>query len=422
VNGPVSRYGMRRIGPGGRIRAGQWGPGAVTRRQVLRGAGALGAVAATGSLLACGTEPTGPSADPEEAPAPAPETEDLSDQEPVLTFDNWPLYIDVDDDDPNVRPTLEQFEEQTGIKVTYVEAINDNDEYFAKISPQLSSGQPIAADLFVVTDYVVARLIRLGWLQELNHDNLKTVEANIDPALANPGFDPGRKFSVPWQSGLTGIAFNSAAVPGGVRSIQQLLTDPDLHGRVALFSGMRESLPLLAAAYGTTLEELSEDGIEEALAAVEQAVGSGQIRRFTGNDYTADLVSGDLVACFGWSGDIVQLQYDSDDFDFAIPEEGGELWSDNMVVPVGATHKTNAERLMDFYYDPEIAAELAWWVNYICPVPAARDVLLEWDPEVAEDPLIFPSPEDLANVGITRDITDEEEQRWISDWNAVIGT
>ncbi|HEX6233813.1 MAG TPA: spermidine/putrescine ABC transporter substrate-binding protein [Jiangellaceae bacterium] len=396
---------------------------AVTRRQLLRGVGAIGALAAGGSLAACGTDPVtdpGPGSTATGA-TDAPDTADRSDEEKVLTFDNWPLYIDVDEDNPNVRPTLDAFSEQTGIEVNYVEAINDNEEYFAKISPQLSNGQPIGADLFVVTDYMVARLIRLGWLQELNHDNLQTVFAELDPALRSPGFDPDRSYSVPWQSGLTGIVYNQAAVPGGVTSIQQLLTDESLRGRVTLLAGMRESLPLLAAAYGSSLEELTEESVEAALEAVEQAVASGQIRRFTGNDYTADLASGDAVACLGWSGDAIQLQWDDENIQFVLPEEGGELWSDNMVVPVGATHKTNAERLMDYYYDPLVAAELAAWVNYISPVPAAKDAMADVDPELVEEPLIFPSSDDLSNAGITRDITDDEEQRWNERWTTVIG-
>jgi spermidine/putrescine transport system substrate-binding protein len=398
-------------------------PLGVTRRQVLRGVGALGALAAGGSLAACGTDPVAEPGSDSTAPGAtdAPDTTDRSAEEKVLTFDNWPLYIDIDDDNPNVRPTLDAFQEETGIEVNYVEAINDNDEYFAKISPQLQNGQPIAADLFVVTDYMVARLIRLGWLQELNHDNLPTVMEQLDPALREPGFDPGRMYSVPWQSGLTGIVYNKAAVPGGVTSLEQLLTDESLRGRVTLLAGMHESLPLLAAAQGSSLAELTEESVEAALEAVQQAVASGQIRRFTGNDYTADLASGDAVACLGWSGDAIQLQWDDEDIEFVIPDEGGELWSDNMVVPVGATHKTNAERLMDYYYDPQVAAELAAWVNYICPVPAAKDAMADVDDELVEEPLIFPSAEDLANTGITRDLTDDEEQRWTERWTTVIG-
>lgn len=381
----------------------------------------MGALAA-GPLAACGTQPGGAAAGGPTPTTAPPVAVDRSDDEPVLTFDNWPLYIDSDEDDPNVRPTLRAFEEETGISVEYVEAVNDNDEYFARISPQLSAGQPIGADLFVVTDWLVARLIRLGWLQPLDHDNMPNVTANIDPALANPAFDPGRMYSVPWQSGLSGIGYNSNEIPDGVHSIEQLLTDERLHGRVALWSSMNESLAMLANAFGTTFEEMSESGVEAALDAVEQAVASGQIRRFTGNEYVAELASGDLVACFAWSGDIMQMRLEDEAaVEFVIPDEGGELWSDNMVVPIGATHKKNAELLMNHYYKPEIAAELAAWVWFISPVPAAKEAMAEVDPDLVDEWLIFPTAEDLANTGIARDLTADEEENWTAAWNAIVG-
>ena len=388
----------------------------ISRRRLLRNTGVVGAAAiGAPALAACGTDPV------ETA---TPTSHDLSDTELSLRFDNWPLYIDVDEEDENVRPTLAAFEEETGISVEYVEAINSNEEYFAKISPQLSAGQPTGADVFVVTDWLVARLISLGWLQELNQDNLATVAANIDPALSDPGFDPGRLYSVPWQSGITGIAYNAKALPGGITSLDQLLTDPALAGKVTLFSGMRESLPLLAAAEGNGLEGFTDADVDAAIAKVEQAVASGQIRRFTGNDYADDLAQGNVVAALAWSGDVAQLQFDNPDLEFVIPDEGGELWSDNMVVPAGATHKANAERLMDWYYQPEMAADLVNWVGYVCPVPAAKDVLLEYGDEFsvasANSPLVFPSPDDLSNVSVSRELTEDEESRYETDWNAVV--
>jgi spermidine/putrescine transport system substrate-binding protein len=383
----------------------------------------MGALAAAGPLTACGTQPGGGQAAGDMTPTTDPPVAtDRSDDEPVLTFDNWPLYIDSDEDDPNVRPTLRAFEEETGISVEYVEAVNDNDEYFARISPQLSAGQPIGADVFVVTDWLVARLIRLGWLQPLDHDNMPNVAANIDPVLANPSFDPGRMYSVPWQSGLSGIGYNTNEIPDGVHSIEQLLTDERLHGRVALWSSMNESLAMLANAFGTTFEEMSESGVQAALDAVEQAVSSGQIRRFTGNEYVAELASGDLVACFAWSGDIMQMQLEDEAaVEFVIPDEGGELWSDNMVVPIGATHKKNVELLMNHYYRPEIAAELAAWVWFISPVPAANEAMADVDPDLVDERLIFPTADDLSNTGITRELTAEEEENWTAAWNAIVG-
>lgn len=391
--------------------------GRISRRRLIRNTGIAGAaVIGAPALAACGTDPVDNTA--------GDAAEDVSETDPNLRFDNWPLYIDVSEEDENVRPTLQAFEDETGISVEYVEAVNDNDEYFAKISPQLSAGQPIGADMFVVTDWMVARLIRLGWLQELNQDNLTTVAANIDPALEDPGFDPGRLFSVPWQSGITGIAYNSKALPDGVTSLDQLLTDPALAGKVTLFSGMRESLPILAAAQGNGLMGFTDEDVDAAIAKVEKAVASGHIRRFTGNDYADDLAQGNVVAALAWSGDVAQLQFDNPDLEFAIPEEGGELWSDNMVVPVGATRKTNAERLMDWYYQPEMAADLVNWVGYVCPVPAAKEVLLGYGDEfsvaTANSPLVFPSEGDLANVSDSRDLSEDEATRYEVDWNSVV--
>jgi spermidine/putrescine transport system substrate-binding protein len=389
----------------------------ISRRRLLRNTGLAGAAAiGAPALAACGTDPV--------ETAGGGTAEDLSESEKIVRFDNWPLYIDVDEEDENVRPTLAAFEEETGISVEYVEAVNDNNEYFAKISPQLQAGQPIGADVFVVTDWLVARLISLGWLQELNQYNLTTVAANLDPALQSPGFDPERLYSVPWQSGITGIAYNAKALPNGITSLDQLLTDPALAGKVTLFSGMRESLPILAAAQGNGLEGFTDADVDAAIAKVQQAVASGQIRRFTGNDYADDLAQGNVVAALAWSGDVAQLQFDNPDLQFVIPDEGGELWSDNMVVPVGASHKTNAERLMDWYYQPEMAADLVNWVGYVSPVPAAKDVLLEYGDEfslaTANSPLVFPSADDLSNVAVSRELTDDEEQRYETDWNAVV--
>ena len=240
----------------------------ISRRRLIRNSGLVGAaVVGAPALAACGTDPV------ETA---APSAQDVSETDPNLRFDNWPLYIDVDEEDENVRPTLAAFEDDTGISVEYVEAINSNEEYFAKISPQLSAGQATGADVFVVTDWLVARLISLGWLQELNHDNLTTVAANIDPALEDPGFDPGRLFSVPWQSGITGIAYNAKALPGGITSLDQLLTDPALAGKVTLFSGMRESLPILAGAQGNGLKGFTDADVDAAIAKVEKAVATAR--------------------------------------------------------------------------------------------------------------------------------------------------
>jgi spermidine/putrescine transport system substrate-binding protein len=384
-----------------------------SRRRFLQGLGASGAAVVGAQLLAaCGTAPA--------KPISSSQVTDTSDTDKKLNFTNWPLYIDVDEDDPNKRPTLEAFEKETGISVTYNESINDNDEFYAKISPQLSTGQAIGSDIVVLTDWLASRLKNDGYLQQLDHANLSTAMANMNPALAHPGFDPNRDFTIPWQSGLTGLAYNPKAMPFTPTSYNDLW-DPRIKGRVTLFSGLRESLPMLLLANGAALATFTESDFDNALALLEQQVDSGQVRRLTGNDYTADLVSGDVAACLAYSGDIFQLKFDNPEIEFLLPQEGGEIWSDTMMVPAGSPHKKNAERLMDFYYRPEIAAQLAAWVNYVCPVPAAQDELAKIDEDLASSPLIFPTDNDLANVQISRDITPEEEARWTDAWTKAIG-
>ena len=384
-----------------------------SRRRFLQGLAASGAAVAGADLLAaCGT--------PAAQPAAASSTLDTSDADMKLAFSNWPLYIDVDEKDENAHPTLDAFETKTGIAVTYDESINDNDQYYAKISPQLTTGQAIGTDLIVVTEWLAARMKRLGFLQELDHANLPTAAANLNPALAKPAFDPSRDYTLPWQSGMTGIAYNPRSMPFKPTSMADLW-DPRIKGQVTLFSGLRESLPMLLLANGAPLATFTEADFDNALALMEKQIDSGQIRRLTGNDYTSDLVNGDVAMCLAYSGDIFQLKFDSPEIEFLLPEEGGEIWSDAMMVPAGSPHKKNAERLMDYYYDPKVAALLAAYVNYVCPVPAAQEELAKIDKELAQSPLIFPTTSDLANIQTSRELTEDEETRWTDAWTQVIG-
>jgi spermidine/putrescine transport system substrate-binding protein len=384
-----------------------------SRRRFLQGLAVSGAAVAGADLLAaCGTPAT--------APAAAPSTLDTSDADMKLGFSNWPLYIDVDEKDENVHPTLAAFEKQTGIKVAYDESINDNDQYYAKISPQLTTGEPIGTDIIVVTEWLAARMKRLGFLQKLDHATMPTAQANLNPALASPAFDPTRDYTLPWQSGMTGIAYNPRSMPFKPTSMADLW-DPRIKGRVTLFSGLRESLPMLLLANGAPLASFTDADFDNALALLETQIDSGQVRRLTGNDYTSDLVNGDVAMCLAYSGDIFQLKFDSPEIEFLLPEEGGEIWSDAMMVPTGSPHKKNAERLMDYYYAPEVAALLAAYVNYVCPVPAAQDELAKIDKDLAKSPLIFPTAADLANIQTSRDLTEDEETRWTDSWTQVIG-
>ncbi|MGW5234042.1 polyamine ABC transporter substrate-binding protein [Streptomyces nodosus] len=387
---------------------------APSRRSLLR---ALGGSALLGALAGCGV--------PAAYVAPGDRADiDRSARDKKLTWANWPLYIDTDDKKPNRRPTLEAFEQQTGIAVDYVEEINDNDEFFGKISPSLLNHQQTGRDLIVISDWMCARFVRLGWVQEMDRTAQPRVARQLDPLLRSPAFDPGRKFSVPYQSGITGIAYDRRRLGREIRQVSDLWAS-DLKGRVSLLSGLDEAFALLMQADGVDITRWKADDFHRICEQVERRVHSGQIRRFTGNDYTKDLVSGDVLACQAYSGDVIQLQADNPDIRFVVPEEGAELWADSLMIPDQARHKANAERLVDYYYEPEVAAELAAWVNYVCPVPAAQDVLASSKDEdtaaLAENPLIFPDATMRRRLAIARDITAGERMEFAKRWNGIVG-
>ncbi|MFF7279088.1 extracellular solute-binding protein [Streptomyces griseorubiginosus] len=389
-------------------------PSPPSRRTLLR---ALGGGAVLGGLAGCGVPAAYVAAGDRAGP-------DRSAADKRLTWANWPLYIDTDDDDSTRRPTLDAFRGRTGISVDYVEEINDNDEFFGKISPALMNHQQTGRDLIVVSDWMCARFVRLGWVQEMDRAHQPNVTKYLDPLLRSPAFDPGRRFTVPWQSGITGIAYNRGKLGREIRHVKDLWAS-DLKGRVTLLSGLDEAFALLMQGNGVDIRTWTADDFHEVCDQVERYVRNGQIRRFTGNDYTKDLVSGDVLACQAYSGDVIQLQADNPDIRFVVPEEGAELWSDSLMIPDRALHKANAERLVDYYYDPEVAAELAAWVNYVCPVPAAREVLAASKDEdtaaLAENPLIFPDARMRERLVIARDITSRERVGFARRWNAIVG-
>jgi spermidine/putrescine transport system substrate-binding protein len=338
--------------------------------------------------------------------------------ENVLNFSNWQLYIDTSEDEQS-RPTLDRFTEQTGIQVNYYEDINSNEEYFGKIRNQLEAGQSIGRDIIVLTDWMAGRIIRLGWAEELNLDNIPNM-SNLRQSLQDVAFDPGRAHSLPWQAGLTGIGFNPAAIDMEITSINDLF-DPALAGRVTMLSEMRDTMGLIMSAMGIDPVDHTFDEYQQAIDKLQGAVDDGQIRQFTGNDYTTDLAAGNIAAAIAWSGDVIQLQFDNPDLQFVVPDEGASLWSDNMLVPMNAEHKANAEELMNYYYDPQVAAELAAWVNYITPVEGAKEAMQEVDPELVDYELIFPSNELLSNTFEFKPLDEDEERQYQDAFQAVIG-
>jgi spermidine/putrescine transport system substrate-binding protein len=303
-----------------------------------------------------------------------------------LMISQWPLFID-----PGKNGTVADFEAETGVDVEYSEDINDNQQFFGKLQPLLDNGESGGRSLITVSDWLAAQMYDLGYLQKLDYSKLPNVEANLIPALRNPAADPGREFTVPWQSGMTGLIVRTDAAPE-VDSICDLF-DPKYKGRVTMLTEMRDSVPMTLKCMGIDPEEATE---EEWLAAVDKisdAADSGQIRRFTGNDYTEDLKADNVDFVLGWSGDAVLLQADDPKIEFVMPEEGCMLWSTSMEIPVGAPNPAAAEAWINYVYDPEVQADIAEYVNYVTPVAGVKEILKKRDPQLARNQLIFPSEE-----------------------------
>jgi spermidine/putrescine transport system substrate-binding protein len=382
----------------------------VTRRRLLRrgAAGAL-SVSALSYLAACGSE-TGGTGDNK------PESKVIKKGEigDSLYVANWPLYIEED------RGTLKDFQKKYGAKVKYVEEVNDNTEFFGKVRQQYDRGDSGGRDIHVVTDWMAGKMITLGYVQKLDHAALPNVTANLIDRLKSPPFDPKRDYSVPWQSGFAGIIYRKDKVKREPKSIDDLF-DPAYKGKVTMLTEMRDTVGLVAASMGADPETASKDEFMKAIDKIGAASDSGQIRGFTGNEYTKDITKGDSWVIIGWSGDAVQLEADNPNIKFVAPESGVHLWTDNMEIPVGAPEPYAAEKFMDFVYEPEVQADIAEYVNYICPVNGVKEILTKRDPALGENQLIFPDEQTLADAFIFRQLKPEEDTELTEAFQGVIG-
>jgi spermidine/putrescine transport system substrate-binding protein len=378
----------------------------LTRQELLRRA-ALGAglLSVPGLLAACGSSGGGGGSKKELAK--------------TLRFSNWTLYIDVDEKTKK-RPTLEAFKKKYGVNVLYTEDINSNSEYFGKIQGPLARGQSIDRDIIVLTDNerYLSTMIDKGWVEKLDKDAIPNIKNLVD-VQKSPGFDPDRKYSLPWQSGMTGIAYN-AKLTKPITSVEQLLEDPSLKGKVTMLDGIGDSPGIVMLANGDDPSKVTDDAFNRALERIKAASDSGHIRQFTGNDYTGPLAKGDLKACLAWSGDIVQLQADNANLKWGIPKDGGIIWTDNMLIPKGGNAFT-ASTYMNYVYDPKVAAQLAAYINYVTPVKGAKEELAKTDPETAKNELIFPTEETLSRVHLI-DPAALKNQKYQEAWQGVLGT
>jgi spermidine/putrescine transport system substrate-binding protein len=383
----------------------------MSRRTVLRGAGGVVfAGASIASLKLFGVP------DAKQNPLDCRAT-DLSQSQKELIVSNWPAYIDPI---KKKTSTLQVFEQETGIDVSYTDDISDNSEFFAKVRNQMGSCAPIGRDIIIMTDWMAARMIGLGWIQPLDPNTITNVRKNLIPALQNRAWDPNLKYHAPWQSGLTAIAYN-AKETGEVKSFEELITRDDLKGRITLLSEMRDTMGFMLKVVGADPEKFTDDDWYNAVDKLQSRVSAGQIRAFTGNEYIQDLTAGNIVACEAWSGDVIQAQFDNPDIKFVSPTEGLSLWSDNMMVPNQATHQLNAEKWMNYYYEPEVAAKLAAWNNYICPVVGAQQEMEKIDKSLVDNPLIFPDPSDLKDTFAFMALDEKKTTQYERDWSNVIG-
>jgi len=385
----------------------------LTRRRLMkRGAAGALSVSALAYLAACGTDdPGGGGGGGSSTEQKAIAKGEIGDS---LYVANWPAYIDED------RDTLKTFQKKYGAEVKYVEEINDNNEFFGKVRQQYDRGDSGGRDMHVVTDWMAARMMRLGYVEKFDRSAMPNFEKNLIPSLKSPPFDPKRDFTAPWQSGLTGIIYRKDKVKSEPKTVDALF-DPDYKGKVTMLTEMRDTVGVVAASMGADPEKASVDEFMAAIDKVGEASQSGQIRTFTGNEYIKDLPKGDSWVILGWSGDAVQLKADNPNIEFVVPESGSHLWTDNMQIPVGAPEAFTAEKFIDYVYDPEVQAPIAAYVNYITPVASVKEVLVKEDPKLANNQLIFPDDAFLENTFIFRGLDPEEEAELDDAFQQVIG-
>lgn len=378
----------------------------VNRRQLLRGAAVGAAGAGAMGLASCATGGGGGGGGD------------------GIIWGNWTYYLDFDEETAT-NPTLEAFIEEAGFNVDYVEDIDDNNTFYGKIKDALELGQFTGYDVITMTDWMNSRLIEAEQIQEFDYANLDNVTNNLlDSEWEALGEDPGRKLTIPWQLPTTGWAWNKEAFPNGLHELDDLL-DPALKGKVQVLSEMRDTIGLIMAGQGVDPSgDWGDTEFDNALAWLQDGLDSGQINNIKGNDYTQDLETGTMLAGFVWTGDVVMMNYDLDDqWGVEIPEFGGMIARDSFTVPNGTTaeHKEKVEQLINYYYQPEVAAEVAAYVAYVTPVKGAQEAMQDIDPDQVDNPAIFPTEDDWMHLKQFRTLTPEEQNKYSSAFQSALG-
>jgi spermidine/putrescine transport system substrate-binding protein len=385
----------------------------LTRQELLKRA-AIGGAAITfpGILAACGGSGTSASGGTTSVEQKLAKT---------LNFSNWTLYIDTKG---QTHPSLDAFEKKTGVHVNYVEDINDNASFFGKIQGPLSRGQSINRDIIVLTDNdrYLSLMIKKGWTEKLDKSAIPNIKNLVD-VQQHPNFDPDREYSLPWQSGMSGIAYNDK-LTDPVLSVDDLLQNPKLKGKITVLNSMGDAMTIVMLANGDDPTKVTDKGWNAAFKRIQNAVNSKQIRQFTGNDYAPLLAKGDLAAAMSWSGDIAQIG--NAHIHWNVPAAGGALWTDNMLIPKGGDVYT-ASVYMNYVYDPKVQGLMTAGdpkrkivgIYYIPPVKGAGDAAKQFNPSVAKNPLIFPPAATLKKVKIF-DSKALNNEKYLTQWQNLI--
>ena len=384
----------------------------ISRRELLRRVGiGAGAVSATALLAACGIGG-------EQEDEGAKDTLTTTKQQGELDFANWPFYID-----PGKNGTVTDFEKKTGIDVSYKDVIDDNAAFFATIREPLAQGQATGWDIIVVTDWLITKMARLGYLEKLDHSLLPNFEAHAGEAYKDPDYDPDNLHSIPWQGGITGIGYNEDLTGREITSVEDLF-DPEFEGRVGMFSEMRDTMCLTLLGLGVEPDNATIEDVEQAQEKLLAQKEANIVRKYYGNEYIDAFARGDLAVTMAWSGDVVGRSANKPNLKFVVPEEGGLRWVDNMAIPQHAAHPIDAHEMMNYVYDPQVQADITAWVGYITPVPEVQPILSEYKDSfsqaIATSPLSFPDEAIEAELHRYKDLDEDEETQWNDLFNEVV--
>lgn len=375
------------------------------RRQLLRGAAVAGAGAGALGLASCSTGGG-------------------SDSGKSLIWGNWTYYLDYNEETGSFD-SIDMFTEETGIGVEYIEDIDDNNTFYGKIKDQLALDQYTGYDTITMTDWMNARLINAKQVQEFDYSKMPNVTANmVDAQWDALDVDPGRKYSVPWQLPASGWVWNTEAVPNGIKVLEDFMR-PELHGKVGVLSEMRDTMGMILAGLGYDPSgNLGDKEFDEALAWLDDGIQSGQIKNIKGNSYTQDLQRGDTWAAMAWTGDVIMMNAEEgNQWTMEVPQSGGMIAADSFTIPngTGAEEKALVEEMINFYYQPEVMAMVADYVTFVPPVKGTQEAMMEINPENADNPLIFPTEEDWKHLYSFRSLTAEEDQRYSTAFQNVLG-